>query len=862
MLSHRESRGTRTNATYRSRRPPSRQATVDHAPSMPLSGEPEHPQARSLADWTALELAHIAIRRRNAGKSPEESVSSLVGLAISGGGIRSATFALGFVQQLSRSGAFRHFDYLSTVSGGGYLGSCLTNLLSRSDPAKAAMGRFPFSAGHDSGEGSVVRHLRANSSHLTGSGLLGYFRIAAVLLRGIALNLLLVAPALLGAMALTLALYGPELKKAAELDQWEENIHGAVGTEPFLRRIKEEVCTGREDALCAEGSPLPFLKPLRKADLVQQLRGATEFEKTRALIDKIGDDKGIYYQLRPSVTVREALLALYPDRRVALELPLTSVLLGFAFLSLGIAPLTALFGWLRGRTTFRSSRSAPGRWRRLYDKTFPLLLVALLLSAVVESQPWLVQQFHYFRHGYRADWASILTVLAGVSTLAAGPLLQVLRRFGPRLAVAFVGGLGALLPLLAYLLLLDWSFYGQLEDTTGRWTPAGVAFLGMVATYVVGLLIDVNSTSMLYFYRDRLVSAFQLRWRGSDVAEATRAEETLPLSLMSPAESGAPYHLINTALNLPGSRDLDIHGRKCENLILSRIRIGNDRLGYCHTAAMEDYFPDLDLASAMAVSGAAVAPNMGTYTSRASAILMTLLNFRLGFWIPNPRRIARWSAAGARPSLLRRLRAFPVGQLLLREALGRIHDRGASVNLSDGGHFENTGAYELLRRRCRFIVVSDAERDPARRFGGLAKLMRYARIDMNIEIDIDIGCLRADSGGFSERHWAAGPIRYPDTAEDGVLLYLKPALTGDEDTILMEYAASNPDFPHESTTDQSFDEAQFEAYRSLGFHAVETLLHDTSFKEPDALARLEVFTEWFSSLPRYSESKLSPEVTR
>ncbi|MBI3082268.1 MAG: patatin-like phospholipase family protein, partial [Gemmatimonadetes bacterium] len=59
-----------------------------------------------------------------------------VGLACSGGGIRSATFCLGFFQGLAQHGLLRHVDYLSTVSGGGYFGSFLGRLFCRDNPSQ------------------------------------------------------------------------------------------------------------------------------------------------------------------------------------------------------------------------------------------------------------------------------------------------------------------------------------------------------------------------------------------------------------------------------------------------------------------------------------------------------------------------------------------------------------------------------------------------------------------------------------------------------------------------------------------------------------------------------------------------------
>jgi hypothetical protein len=166
------------------------------------------------------------------------------------------------------------------------------------------------------------------------------------------------------------------------------------------------------------------------------------------------------------------------------------------------------------------------------------------------------------------------------------------------------------------------------------------------------------------------------------------------------------------------------------------------------------------------------------------------------------------------------------GALLLEMAM-RLDEKRRWVNLSDGGHIENLATIELLRRRCKFIVIGDSEADALMHFNGLATLIRTARIDLGIHIDINLDELRLNADRHSEGHMAIGQIIYPGEQERGYLLYLKSSCTGDEDEVVGEYRQRSPDFPHESTADQFFNEGQFEAYRALGEHigewAVESL---------------------------------------
>jgi hypothetical protein len=144
------------------------------------------------------------------------------------------------------------------------------------------------------------------------------------------------------------------------------------------------------------------------------------------------------------------------------------------------------------------------------------------------------------------------------------------------------------------------------------------------------------------------------------------------------------------------------------------------------------------------------------------------------------------------------------------------------VYLSDGGHFENLGFYEMIRRRCRFIVVSDAGNDPECTFEDLGNAVRKASIDFGVKIDFDKLDIRARAKPpVAGVYTAIADIVYPDeSAEPGKLLYIKPGFHGTEPASVRSYGELHPEFPHEPTTDQWFGESQFEAYRCLGEHIV------------------------------------------
>jgi hypothetical protein len=226
--------------------------------------------------------------------------------------------------------------------------------------------------------------------------------------------------------------------------------------------------------------------------------------------------------------------------------------------------------------------------------------------------------------------------------------------------------------------------------------------------------------------------------------------------------------------------------------------------------------PGFSLGMALATSGAAVSPEMGRETQPVRAFLLTLFNARLGRWSPNPKRSA-WREASPN---------FGV-TCLLEELFGFANEERDFVYLSDGGHFENTALYELVRRRLRKIVCVDAGADPERSFADLGNAIHKCRVDFGVEIDIDLVPLRArQPGALPVAAFAIGRILYPGTSVEGVLIVVKPTLVRarGEPIDVQAYAEQNPDFPQQTTADQFFNESQFESYRRLGLFVGEAAL--------------------------------------
>ena len=322
-------------------------------------------------------------------------------------------------------------------------------------------------------------------------------------------------------------------------------------------------------------------------------------------------------------------------------------------------------------------------------------------------------------------------------------------------------------------------------------------------------------------------------------------------------QSPRPLHLINIALNLVKGDNLAWQQRKAQSFTISALHSGSWNLGYRRS---EEYgcnhylAQPLSLGTALAISGAAASPNMGYHSSSAVTFLLALFNIRLGWWLGNPGRAGADTYRKASPNV-------SVGPLL-SETFGLTDSCHPYVYLSDGGHFENLGLYEMVLRRCHCILVVDAGCDPQLTFEDLGNAIRKIRIDLGIDIELNLDQIkRAADAKTSSRHHAIGMIRYDKVdanATAGTLIYLKPSLTGNEPSDVQDYAARHPSFPHEPTSDQFFDEAQFESYRRLGEHIAQQVLRPAIQRSEQDFSSLchALRSYWLTTPPGMRESFL------
>ena len=750
------------------------------------------------------EIKKIRRRRGNDTASLKGACSTeqgLVGLSLSGGGIRSASFSLGVIQVLEKYGILKSVDYLSTVSGGGFIGTCLSSVLNTNLDFQAEKSPFRHKLGVE--ESETMRHLRNTSKYLAPGGFIDKLRLPTMLLRGIIINFcVLLTFIMLVAVPLTEIIF--ELKHYRL--SFYNNIHFVTSWGFFL--------------ILALIYPFVFRLFFKKFNW--RLRNA--------------------YEILLSISLVIPLILVV----LAIVYPLVSLAIGHSWDEvqdwlLSKAPLHLKDHWIwlvatAVVITFMSTGMASEKVSKWTGKIIlyltgligpAILFLCYLLMCVLQiDSPFIDMKFrHLETPAARQTFNRELALELDNGTIS-NYLQQALEDRGtPEDAAVKIRKKGVWWEITGKD---DKEVYYTIKKYKNRlrfhepdfWD--GYYDVGYFAVLFFLLLllhfVDVNVTSSSVFYRDRLSKAYLIKIDENGDTEHRDGQKLSDLS----QQGTAPYHLINAALNMQGSKDPGLFDRDADLFIFSKRFVGSYSTGFCKTEDMEKFDRYVNLGTAMAISGAAVAPNMGHTTVKPLVFILTLLNIRLNYWMPNP------SAVNAPSWFKKMVMRLPVPPLYLwKEAIGRVNAKGTYVNLSDGGHIENLGVYELLRRRCKYIIAVDAGTDKDFEFGSLVKLIRFARIDMGIDIEIELNDLRQDPDGFNHNHWALGKIQYSES-EIGHLLYIKASITGDENEYIREYRSRNPAFPHQPLTYQFFDEIQFEAYRALGYHITNKMLDEIS----------------------------------
>jgi hypothetical protein len=717
-----------------------------------------------------------------------------LGICCSGGGIRSAAYNLGALQSLQETDELVRATYLAAVSGGSYIAAAFSMVAKAWEPADDGGRPILGKAGHDDSDPDALarlkpfapgspeeQYLRNRSSYMAPSGSDKlYLGLRAVL--GMVFNLVFLG---LPLAALGLLLSGFLFKP------WGD--------------CNPNYCT-------------PEIQPM--------------FWITPAVPLAFGLTFGLYGMIRRSPTERQ---------RQFLQAWSIRLIMVAAVLGLLLVAVPALVSAFRGQA-FNKQSATPRTPATVGGAAGLAGLIAGLLA--------------YLRQAFSSPSAAAKT---------AGKARKALAGLNARTRQALIYTAGALLgPLLLFAFVVLGAAVG-LASSDNRGFPSGVVVAGVLALAVFGFLYsvsDVNSWSLHPFYKRRLSSAFALKrvhWRKLDESELDRVQlvppvteqaddvgaalerdyDTLvPLSKTALHEGDWPTLLVCAAANVsdPGAVP---PGRSVTSFTFSAYSVGGPLIGGAATPAYERSVVDkaswvatlwawirsdprlkqprrardLSLPAAVAMSGAALAPSMGKSTKRPLTFLLALANVRLGVWLPNP----RWVMLTKKSQ--RKFLKRPRPSYLLHELMGRNRVNDNYIYVTDGGHYENLGLVELLRRGCTQVYCFDASGGQA--FDELGDAIALARSELGVEVEIDPRAISPDEEtGIAEKDVVTGTFAYRDGTR-GTLVYARNVLTDPPGAPwdAQAYHRVDPKFPHNPTADQLYTDQKFEGYRVLGERA-------------------------------------------
>jgi hypothetical protein len=936
-----------------------------------MSSAPNAASSQGGAIGTAAMLAEEAAAVHGAsistgkGQAIELNQLNSAALCLSGGGIRSASFALGVIQALAshrfpatgskakraEESLLAHFHYLSTVSGGGFCGGWLSAWLSRRAPgADPSSPPVPFGTiwrqlfdrpeGPDR-EPKPISWLRENSNYLTPkAGLTSADTWAAltIVIRNLILNWLVILPVVVLIVLLLKA------------------VLSAAG---YVASLPRDLCW-LPIALLALGAVL----------LVLALRFATRNRPTRLTQ---GCDQDVFRRSYLIPAVLSAIVISFAlvtpcVYKLLDETPIWGVLAIGALCGFAIYGVSWLLAWPKARNFWdwlpwavsgivygllvalgawfyfklasmtppdlgdtASSILWPFKWPVILMLVAgtPYIVISQLLGEMLfigatsyESESdgdrewfgraggfllsfslaWIIFMFLVLVGSDLATAiapkvktallgmggiSGLITALLGKSSWTpANQPARGKKQVSANLVLAIAACVFVIILFVGISWLLDSVLFGRaLSDTDlmrphvtlQGWPPvpgevcplaiaaAVVAAIGIAAWFGV----NVNRFSLHALYRNRLIRAYlgasnrtDDEGYPSDMNPFTKFAQSDNLrmhELWSPSSKGPlvatdtwrPFHVINMTLNIASTKRLAWQERKAEPFTVTPLHSGSS----CKLFRSSRTYGDkkgISLGTAVAISGAAASPNMGYHSSAPLSLLLAFFNVRLGWWLGNPGEEGNHTYWREGP----RVAIEP----FRKEIFGKTTDDYKYVYLSDGGHFDNLGLYEMVRRRCRVIVVSDAGGDPEYAFADLGSAVRKIFIDLGVRIDFGKNGLEklrrrpAKGRNLASRHpipprYAVGLIDYPaadgEKAEPGIVVYIKPSYFGTESAGVRNYATAHPEFPHESTGDQWFSESQLEAYRALGeeimnevLNQAETVQHEPSNKLGDFFGTL------------------------
>jgi hypothetical protein len=750
------------------------------------------------------------------------------GLAISGGGIRSASFALGVMQTFlnekpgnardAEERCFDRFDYMSTVSGGGYIGSAVSWLkfhyrksgnwrrfLGASDlGTRSAEFHADKTAGVSGSSFTWLDFFRQHGYYLQPSSM-STMSLVGVALRGM-LFTLSVYTAILALMLWALQVGGvlvphdsPQLwaEHPQRLESWLLLL-GLIVTGAFLLfGIASWLGSIPTRAVVWLGG-LPPIGFVIGAAMVLGLNDGWSLEK-----------EGLYWR--------------WP--------------VGAGLLLAACACLVLLW-WARSdREHMKSGMQVVHKWqyrvRILYQQVLGPLLTGLTLLLAVWSVPFVYGLIETKLGGGLSAGvsSSVLGIIGAVYQFLIGRDKKVTSSTFSTLRILITA------TLLVYGILL--VAYWVVQQTAHRgpsWGGVSVPLTAIIglAGVLFGFLVNANYIGIGRMYRDRLMELFMPNTEAIELNQWKRAGNADQFDLVKLVDDAGdpqrPLHLVNCNVVMVGAKQDRFRGRGGDSFVLSARFSGSSATGWTRTSGLGD--GHFTLATAVACSGAAASPHTGVagrgITRNALvSLLLSLTNVRLGYWIRNPRTSGgrqKWWHKWLPPNLL----APGIRQGLFGSG---TTEESFFIELTDGGHFDNTGLYELVRRRVKIIVLSQGSCDLNYTKDDLANAIERVRVDFGVHIRFTnetypLDALSCEMGQCVKRGWALGTIKYPGTDKQGILLYLQASPIAGMNADTQSYWKRNVDFPNQTTADQFFDEEQLEAYRELGMAITQTAVKE------------------------------------
>ena len=713
--------------------------------------------------------------QQNAAQPATQASGKPLGICLSGGGIRSAAFSLGALQAFEQAGMLRgetRADYLSAVSGGSYIAAALT--MAALEPRETDVSdRKVRSEEHDDSDPDPTV-VPAPDPFAPGSPEETYLRNHLLYLRqapggiaGAIGRVVLGVTFNLGVVTLVLALAG--ILVGWIYGGWSERLRSGSCGAGMVCTVHFHVST-----------------PLR----ITAILGA---------LSLISGWAAVAFRWKSERRRRWTYGAM---------IVLAAAAMALLVFGAGFPKILQLF---------RNTGAHDGTVRAQAVNRRSAGLLALSAGSLA---------------GLLATLLVALRSVNGASSTArsaVGKLRPALVRLKEPLINASIGLLGPVLALAVLISMINWGAYRTpLGAHGGGWLEVGE----YVALWLLAGMLwwkgDLVAWSLHPIYKRRLARAFAVRRiesaDGSPGAEEIPYQALPPLSQSQPDDF--PQVLICAAANVSDYGKTPA-GAHVTSFVFSADQVGGPLTGYWDTKTLESLLNrgrnNLTLMTAVAVSGAAVSPSMGKMTRRPLRFLIALGNVRLGVWLPNPLRSERFG---------KRSDSRPVSanvDYFFWELLGRNRLFSRFLYITDGGHYENLGLVELLRRRCQEIWCVDASGDKEDTFSTIGQAMAIARAEHLVD-DIDINPVemapnpKVDTRAVTKTH-TTGTVRYPG-GTTGRIIVIKAGVPLDAPWDVRSFQHRFEAFPCDSTANQLYTGERFEAYRLLGFYAAHRAVHE------------------------------------